>query len=144
MTSFRLSRPAFGSCLAALIATALLIGSGCESAPKTGPGNEVMAPAAGGTVEVGRGDVLRVDLKSNRTTGYRWQVDELPSGMAVEDEAIYAPDADGRPGAGGVEQWRFAVGPKATGGTLRMRYGRPWEGPDSPGLTWSVQVRVVP
>jgi len=121
----------------------LLCCLGCHSAPKTGPGNEVMAPSKGGTVEVAPGDVLRVDLASNRSTGFSWQVQQLPAGLAIEGEAIYVPDASGRAGAGGVEQWRFAVGPEATDGTLIMRYGRPWEGSNSPGLTWSVLVRIA-
>lgn len=118
--------------------------AGCGSSQKLGAGNEVMAPTDGGSVMVPSGDVLRVDLTSNPTTGYRWQVDQLPAGLAVEGESIFVRDPNGGPaGGGGIEQWRFAAAGGPTEGTLRMSYRRPWERDQPPARTYVVEVRIV-
>lgn len=122
---------------------------------EVGPGNVVLAPTDGGSVVVPDGCVLKVVLPSNPTTGYRWQVDQLPPGMAVEGESRFVRDPD-QPtiGGGGTEEWRFAAvleggSPSAAAGhgeregTLRMSYRRPWEADAAPARTYSATVSIV-
>lgn len=88
---------------------------------RQGPENIFIADEAdsGQTVTMGPGDVLRVTLRENRTTGYFWSI-------ATNDEAILTPI--GEPdyvvesdaiGAGGVVTYQFeAVAPGTN--VLRM------------------------
>ena len=123
---------------------------GCQSSSSSrsevGPGNVVQAPADGGSVVVPQGCVLQLSLPSNPSTGYRWQVDQLPPGLAVEGESRFVPASD-QPtmGGGGTEVWQFAaIEPLASAPQepLRMSYRRPWEKDAAPARTYVATVRV--
>ena len=77
---------------------------------------------------VAAGDSLTLELHENRTTGYRWEVAELPAFMRVE-EATYRPAVPPLAGAPGVRRLRFAID-AAGSGTVLLRLRRPWEPPD--------------
>lgn len=114
--------------------------------PEVGPGNVVQAPADGGSVIVPPGCVLQVSLPSNPSTGYRWQVDQLPPGLAVEGESRFVPASD-QPtmGGGGTEIWQFAAiepPPSAPQEVLRLSYRRPWEKDVAPARTYEATVRI--
>ncbi len=86
---------------------------------------------SGKQIEAKQGDVIKIRLDSNVTTGFQWQLSANSNEAVVSlaDHAYVAPHGQGEPvtGAGGSEEWRF----KATGaGTsdLRLEYSQPWEG----------------
>lgn len=79
---------------------------------------------AGRTLEVAAGDRLVVALEENPGTGYTWTVDELPDGARVAGEHY-----EQAPGAGiGASSRHVFVVDVVTGGRIRLRHGRPWEG----------------
>ena len=85
------------------------------------------------------GDDVVVRLAENRTTGFRWELDDLPAGVTLVDDAFEAPDP-GRPGQGGVHSFRMrATGP----GQYRVAAGlrRSWGG-DGPQRTVEFPIRV--
>ena len=75
------------------------------------------------------GDVLRVVLESNPSTGSSWNV--VDSGGPLKlFESTSIPPATPKPGAPCHEEFRFApqaVGPASQGGWLRLLYLRPFE-----------------
>jgi inhibitor of cysteine peptidase len=105
----------------------------------------VTAADDGRVVHLRAGQVLIVELDSNRTTGYRWtQVSERDGLLARPTEPVYSRKADPRKivGAGGTEVWRFtAMRPGQQ--TLRMEYRRPSQRAAAPARVVSFQV-VVP
>ena len=83
---------------------------------------------AGTSVSVAAGTEVVVELASNPTTGYAWEVLEEPDPSVLrlidqEYESTSPPDVDG---GGGVERWFFET---RRGGsvTLRMGYGPTFE-----------------
>jgi predicted secreted protein len=85
------------------------------------------------------GEEVVVRLEENRTTGFRWQMADLPDGMAMVDDG-FEPPAPGRPGQGGVHCFRLrATGP----GEYRLAAGlrRSWGG-DGPQRTVEFPIRV--
>lgn len=91
---------------------------------------EVTAADTDARIQVTLPQTLRVRLRGNPSTGYRWLL--VDSGKPVlnseTDEGEFAPDGSGTGlmGAGGYEVWRFH--PAAAGKTtLRFEYRRPWE-----------------
>ena len=92
------------------------------------------------------GDELVIELPSNPSTGFGWEV-QTPS---ADDESVlelasseYIPDeaAGGMSGSGGTEVFRFrATGVGST--TVLLHYVRPWES-EPPTDTHSQEVTVV-
>jgi inhibitor of cysteine peptidase len=80
---------------------------------------------AGRTVAVAPGDRVVLGLPENASTGYTWQVDELPPGARVIEERYELP-AGGR--IGSSSRHVFVLEPPTAEGTLRLHHGRPWEG----------------
>ncbi|MDP2299261.1 MAG: protease inhibitor I42 family protein [Coriobacteriia bacterium] len=81
----------------------------------------------GESVRVGVGQVLEVALPSNPTTGYSWQVVEVPGFLTQAGEPAFEPrEGDDVVGAGGTEILRFEV-TGAGSGVLLLEYRRPWE-----------------
>ena len=105
----------------------------------------VTAADEGRTIEIGRGQELKVALDANRTTGFSWLLDSVPSAALVQlGEPTYVPNA-GAPryaGAGGVETWRFRAVDTGTQ-QLRFFYRRPFEKEVPPAriVTLRVQIR---
>lgn len=83
------------------------------------------AEDAGRTVEVAVGDRLVLALPENAGTGYTWQVEELPPGARVVEEHYEQPEGAG---IGAASEHVFVL-ETPQGGRVRMRHGRPWEGP---------------
>ena len=99
----------------------------------------------GRQVELEQGQILVVTLKSNPTTGYRWeQIETQESILEQMGEAEFKPSETAGPplvGAGGWEIFRFkaiSVGEM----TLQLVYHRPWEEGVEPLKTFSLQVVV--
>jgi predicted secreted protein len=92
---------------------------------------------AGRTVELAAGDRLVLVLPENAGTGYTWQVEELPPGARVVQEHY-----EEREGAGiGASAGHVFVVETPSGGTLRLRQGRPWEGEE--GVTERYEVTAA-
>ncbi len=99
----------------------------------------------GSQVELDQGQDLVVTLRSNPSTGYRWEVVEIDESILGQiGEAQYTPSDPRKsplPGQGGTETFRFKV--IGLGRTaLRLAYQRPWEKGAEPLKTYSLQVEV--
>lgn len=84
---------------------------------------------SGHEITVSVGQVLVVELPSNRTTGYSWAVAGTPAPILVTlGEPAYNQDLSplGIVGAGGTEIWRFRAA-KPGRETLRLKYAHSWE-----------------
>jgi inhibitor of cysteine peptidase len=103
---------------------------------------EFTARDSGRTVTLPIGTHFTVRLASNVSTGYGWQLTALDQAVVRNTGNHYiAPEAP-LPGAGGVEEWDFAV--QATGTTtLEMEYRRPWEQGAPPVDTFELTVVVT-
>jgi predicted secreted protein len=91
---------------------------------------------AGRTVTLAAGDPLVVELPEIPGTGYTWQVDALPDGAQLVDERYDQASA----GIGGQTRHVFVIAP-GSGGAVRLRQGRPWEG--DAGVSDSFEVTAV-
>lgn len=83
-----------------------------------------LQPNVDTTVEVG--DIARIVLKGNPTTGYDWQYTVGDTDVVGITGQSYVPDSD-LIGAGGTYTWSFKV-LKAGKTTIMFQYYRPWEG----------------
>ena len=111
-----------------------------------GGGDQVVVGEAdqGSTVELEVGQVLVVELVSNLTTGYSWQVLEVDAAvLAQQGEPEYVEDSqsEGLVGAGGIETFRFEA-LQAGQTSLSLGYLRPWEENVDPIETFSITVTV--
>ncbi len=78
-------------------------------------------------IEVAAGETFRIVLDSNRTTGYGWQLAEMPDEAVVKKvNNRYRALKVRRPGAGGQEVWWFQAVKPGTA-EIRMVYVRSWE-----------------
>jgi len=89
------------------------------------------AADSGQRVEVRPGDMLRVTLAENPTTGYCWVVNEgvPPSLKPLAD--FFNPEARSGVGGGGWREFRWRAVP-AAGGELTLRLLRPWDSGGAP------------
>ena len=119
-----------------------------------GPGVGHGAPAAvtlqtadpQAAVTLVRGQRLIIRLASNRSTGFRWQVDgPLPARLRQASEPLYESDP-ARPamvGAGGQEIWTFEA-TSAGSAEFSLVYRRPWEPVEAAARRLTITVRVKP
>ena len=92
-------------------------------------------------LRVKQGASVVLELESNISTGYSWQMAALPDTTVVRivDEHYVAPNGDAV-GAGGKQRFTLeSVGIGAT--SIRLQYVRPWEQPLQP--TQEVTYAVV-
>lgn len=122
---------------ALLASLVLLTFAGCA-------GNRLtLANADGGKAYIlQQGQVLELQLRSNPTTGYSWQLQ--PGGEVLQRVAMtFLPDPHEATvvGSGGTEIWRFnAV--KTGRQILRFEYRRPWEKDTPAAETLSYDITV--
>ena len=94
-------------------------------------------------VDINKGDVLRVTLFSNVTTGFSWDENARVADKAVLKQVKHqdiAAAAKGL-GAGGSEQWDFET-LKAGTTTVHLEYSRPWAGGEKGIWTFDLTVTV--
>lgn len=94
------------------------------------------------TIELSVGQEFTVHLKSNQTTGYKWDFAEpMPVTIVRMNWTLYnAPDPQ-IPGAGGEEVFSFkAIAPGK--GTIKLAYARPWEKGVAPAQMATYEVVV--
>lgn len=103
------------------MAAALAV-SGCEA------GTSVVKADRDQTAGVRMGGILAVQLESNPTTGYSWEISDVKDKRIVEEygKERYVLANPGMTGAGGYQLFRFK--PLRKGQTvLDFEYRRPWE-----------------
>ncbi|MBB5421629.1 protease inhibitor I42 family protein [Paraburkholderia atlantica] len=77
----------------------------------------------GTTVELGAGETFVLYLSENATTGYRWAIDGLDTGLVELQESDYIGGSEAV-GSGGKAHWTFHV--MAPGTTyLKLKLWRP-------------------
>lgn len=80
----------------------------------------------GTDVALAVGQELHIELKSNRTTGYSWDV-ESPADQVLQEvakpEYVNAPNPNNNDGVGGIQAWRFRA-VKLGAQTLKLRYSQ--------------------
>ena len=144
--------------LPALLGLLPLLAVGCQSvlppaeaeaAPPPQPAHaEPVIPAqAGATTELARGELLRIELPGNPSTGYVWAVDgDLPPQLAVEDGLPGAPAQVSRsdsPVVGAPQmQWLYFRAVQRGSAELRLRWHRPWEADAAPARTARYTITV--
>jgi inhibitor of cysteine peptidase len=100
------------------------------------------------TVDLFVGQKVELTIAGNPTTGYKWSVASMPEGITEVGEAVYVQDPADSPGGrrlvgvGGRFIFTF-VGSKATEGSIKLVYTRPWEKDTPPIQTADVKVRVI-
>ena len=108
-----------------------------------GPSPVKIDESANGTaVNLEAGQTLIVALKSNPTTGYDWQVDEVDESVVKLVTQEFKPASDpNRLGAPGQTEFQFqAAGAGTT--SLRLIYVRSWEEGVEPEDTFQVSITV--
>jgi hypothetical protein len=96
-----------------------------------------------GPVSVKVGSGFTIELDSNATTGYQWEVKPLDDGVVSAGGHVYLDPATGAVGAGGWEQFQFTA---AAAGTTRvtLEYRRPFEPATTPAVdTVTFEVTVT-
>jgi len=112
-----------------------------KAAPKT---YEMTRDDDGKTLKVKVGDVIRVKLKSNRTTGYSWALTGKTDAKVLKSgEVEYKVDEHpaGMVGVGGNDFCSFtALAPGRT--DISLGYARPWEKDKEPAQAFKLTVEV--
>lgn len=96
----------------------------------------------GRTVGVKVGDVIRLELPENATTGYRWDLDSVDRAR-LEVESGGSRDYGSRVGSGGIATW--ALRARAPGRTvLGLKQWRHWEGERSVLQRFAITLDIEP
>lgn len=91
--------------------------------------------------EVEVGDKIRVELCSNRTTGFEWTHEMVGDNVLREEDRDFEEAEDeGVVGAAGKDLWTFEAIEKGTT-EVSMEYSQPWDG----GIKaeWTFELTVV-
>lgn len=136
----------------ALLACAMAL-PGCASGTDNAPSADkvsanaaeaaVVDARADGETRLRRGQILAVELDSNASTGYAWEIveDGSPVLEPAPVPARAAPAVPPMPEAGGTSRWRYRAVQAGTA-TLRLVYRRSWEKDVEPVRTASYRVVV--
>jgi inhibitor of cysteine peptidase len=96
---------------------------------------------SGESVSVGVGQHFAIELDSNPTTGFSWQLSAPPGAQVTLIDEDYTPTGPQTAGSGGVQRFTFEAA--ATGTTsLAFAYVRPWETGVAPANTATFPVKV--
>ena len=140
--------------LPALLGLLPLLATGCQSsptaaqppAPQPAHAEPVIVANATATTELARGELLRLELPGNPSTGYTWVIDgDLPAQLAVENGLPEgpAPTASATPQVGAPQtQWLHFRAVQHGTAQLRLRWHRPWEADAAPARTASYTITV--
>ena len=116
-----------------------------KAAPSAGKTYEMTRDDNGKTLKIKVGDVIRVKLKSNRTTGYSWALvsGKTDAKILKSGEVEYKVDEHpaGMVGVGGNDFCTFTA--LAEGKTeIALGYARPWEKDKEPAQSFKLTVEV--
>jgi inhibitor of cysteine peptidase len=104
-------------------------------------GAVTVTPADDGkSVVIGVGDLLRVELEENPTTGFRWEIDQLPPLIQLQQcSYLRNPETS----IGGSTRRVFEFRSVATGTSeLKLKRWRAWEGEQSVEQRFIVSISV--
>lgn len=113
------------------VPVAVAVAMALTAASCGGHGNGMTALGAddsGSEVAVGVGETIEVELESDPSTGYAWEVVEVPAALMHRGDEFREPDADGTVGATGSQLLTFAATGRGAG-VLRLEYVRPFDDP---------------
>jgi inhibitor of cysteine peptidase len=110
--------------LAGVLALPLLILTACGNDDAGGAGTVYDQPGEQVTVEAG--EQFTIELASNPSTGYTWQLAQPPGDQVALVDQDYEPEGDPRPGSSGFQRFVFE-GMKVGTTELTFSYLRPWE-----------------
>jgi inhibitor of cysteine peptidase len=90
-----------------------------------------------------RGQELTLSLRSNPSTGFRWEVKEAASGVlkSLGKEVYSHPEDAGLVGSAGQSTWRYKA-QNPGNGRLLMIYHQPWEPNVAPASTFDCAISV--
>ncbi len=96
----------------------------------------------GAALDMTTGQMLNINLDSNITTGYKWNLVTPPDARVLKLlSSKYNEPKSTAAGAGGSETWQFqAVGRGTT--SLKLGYARPFEPNTPPAKEFSITVNV--
>ncbi|KAJ5072132.1 inhibitor of cysteine peptidase [Anaeramoeba ignava] len=80
----------------------------------------------GNEIEVSKGDILKITLKSNQTTGFKWEVAEVDGAIFEQQRSEYIAPNTNLVGAGGVHEFEYKVIGESGSHNLKLQYKRPW------------------
>jgi inhibitor of cysteine peptidase len=84
------------------------------------------------------GEIITVDLPSNPSTGYKWELPALPDGTELV-ESSFTPPPQGSVGEGGIQHFRLrATRPGSFALTFLLK--RPWEAEASESTSIDLEV----
>jgi inhibitor of cysteine peptidase len=120
--------------------------AGCNNGEPAGDGIRKIGAADNGlTVALSVGEPLKLELDSNITTGYSWEITEHDQRLLKLADSGYAPSNTGKApvaGGGGKQWWTFTA--LASGHTkLHLAYHRPWEKGVPPVEEFEVTVEIT-
>lgn len=119
-------------------------------APATGTSVNVTCDEFGSQANVSKqlsvasGNTFTVTLCSNATTGFKWSESAQIGDQTVVQQTgheFLSPEKKGIVGAPGAEVWTFKALKKGTS-TIKMEYGRPWEGGEKGVWIFNLAVTV--
>jgi inhibitor of cysteine peptidase len=114
-----------------------LTGSIMQIMPRTYTGYD-----SGKTITVKKGEVFRVKLAENPSTGYAWEMTTSDGLKRISDRYV-ANDVAGRiAGAGGVRTWDIRAMEEGSQ-KLYGTYRRPWEPARSSDETFELKINVI-
>ena len=89
------------------------------------------------------GQEVLISLRSNPSTGFRWEVKDAASGVlkSLGPEVYSNPEDVGLVGSAGQSTWRYKA-EKTGNGHLLMVYRRSWEADVAPTSSFDCQVEV--
>lgn len=80
-----------------------------------------------GKLNVKSGEIFKIVLESNRSTGYGWYWENKPEKSIIDSIYVdYVLKSKMQTGAGGNEMWEFRARRKGDQ-MIKMVYKRPWE-----------------
>jgi inhibitor of cysteine peptidase len=140
--------------LPALLGLLPLLATGCQTPPSamTPPppplphAEPVIVARADAPTELASGELLRIELPGNPSTGYTWAVDgALPPQLSAVDGLPGGPaaPASDRPMVGAPQaQWLHFRAVQAGEAELRLRWHRPWETDAAPARQARYRITV--
>ncbi|MFX1263621.1 MAG: protease inhibitor I42 family protein, partial [Promethearchaeota archaeon] len=136
------SKTRWTAALLIMVLLVLLGGMTSAASVPTGPQEIQVTERENGQAIGISGEVLVLNLESNPSTGYGWQVQGLDARILRQlDATEWVPDTPSKLGGAGTEVLRFA----ATGqgrATLNLVYARPWD-TKAPAKAFSLAVNVA-
>jgi len=123
----------------------VLVGCNAGDAGDNGGVRKIGAADNGLTVQLNVGDPLQLELESNITTGYSWEITEQDTRLLKLEDSGYAPSSKSKDpvaGAGGKQWWKFKA--LADGECrLHLAYRRAWEKGVAPIEEFEVAVAIA-